>query len=80
MYTYRDGKRVDSTFLHMREWLSAIRNGHKVSCGIEEGYQEAISAHMASASVRTGRHIGWDPVKRMVTNVEESKLEELGLL
>ncbi len=80
MYTYRDGKRVDSTFLHMREWLSAIRNRHKVSCGIKEGYEEAISAHMATASVRTGRHIGWDPVNRKFTNVEESKLEELGLL
>jgi predicted dehydrogenase len=80
MYTYRDGKRVDSTHLHLREWLSAIRHGHKTSCGIEEGYQEAISAHMASASVRTGRRIGWDAEARRLTNVEDSRLEELGIL
>ena len=35
MWTYIDGVRVDSTFLHMREWLSVIKNGGKVSCGIK---------------------------------------------
>ena len=29
LWTFRDGKRVDSTFLHLREWLSCIRNGGK---------------------------------------------------
>lgn len=60
LWTYRDGKRVDSTFLHIREWLSCIRNGGKPSCGIQEGFEEAISAHMAGLSYKIGRRIDWD--------------------
>jgi predicted dehydrogenase len=60
LWTYRDGKRVDTTFLHMREWLSCIRNGGKPSCGIQEGFEEAISAHMAGLSYKLGRRIEWD--------------------
>jgi len=60
LWTYRDGKRVDSTFLHMREWLSCIRNGGNPSCGIQEGFEEAISAHMAGLSYKLGRRIEWD--------------------
>lgn len=60
LWTYRDGKRVDSTFLHLREWLSCIRNGGKPSCGIQEGFEEAITAHMAGLSYKLGRRIDWD--------------------
>ena len=79
LYTYRDGKRVDSTMLHMREWLSGIRNGTKVSCGIEEGFQEAISAHMATLSYRTGRRIEWDPVNRQIVGVDEEMINNTGM-
>jgi hypothetical protein len=79
MYTYRDGKRVDSTNLHMREWLSGIRNGTKVSCGIEEGFQEAIAAHMATYSLRSGVRVEWDPIARRIKNLDSGKLEELGM-
>jgi predicted dehydrogenase len=60
LWTYRDGKRVDSTFLHLREWLSCIRNGGTPSCGIQEGFEEAIAAHMAGLSYKIGRRIDWD--------------------
>jgi len=60
LYTYRDGKRVDPTFLHMREWLSCIRNGGAPSCGIKEGFEEAISSHMAGLSYKIGRRIEFD--------------------
>ena len=80
MYTYRDGKRVDSTFLHIREWLSNIRNGTKLSCGIEEGFQEAMSAHMATLSYRLGRRIEWDNATRRLTNVTDDELAELNML
>jgi predicted dehydrogenase len=79
MWTYRDGKRVDSTFLHMREWLSAIRNGHGVSCGIEEGFQEAISAHMSTIAYRTGKTVEWDEAERRITNIDTAELEEIGI-
>ena len=70
MWTYVDGKRVDSTFLHMREWLSVIRNGGQVSCGIQEGFEEAISAHMAGLSWKLGRRIEWDPQGEQIIPVE----------
>jgi len=66
LWTYRDGKRVDSTFLHMREWLSCIRNGGTPSCSITEGFQEAISAHMAGLSYKLGRRIEWDAVSEKI--------------
>ena len=79
MYTYRDGKRVDSTFLHLREWLSGIRNGTAVSCGIEQGFQEAISAHMACISSRLGKRVEWDATSRRLVNVSQDELEQLGM-
>jgi len=75
MWTYIDGKRVDSTFLHMREWLSAIRNGGKVSCGIQEGFEEAMSAHMAGLSWKLGRRIEWDPQEEVIVPIEGLDLD-----
>lgn len=70
MWTYIDGVRVDSTFLHMREWLSVIKNGGKVSCGIDEGFDEAISAHMAGLSWKLGRKIEFDQESQMLKPID----------
>ena len=77
MWTYIDGVRVDSTFLHMREWLSVIKNGGKVSCGIKEGFEEAISAHMAGLSWKLGRKIEWDPNTEMLKPIEGIDFDEV---
>lgn len=77
MWTYIDGKRVDSTFLHLREWLSATRNGGKLSCGIDEGFDEAISAHMAGLSFKLGRRIDWDPVEERLVPIEGIDFDEV---
>ncbi|UOY07340.1 Gfo/Idh/MocA family oxidoreductase [Muricauda sp. SCSIO 64092] len=77
MWTYIDGKRVDSTFLHMREWLSAIRNGGKVSCGIKEGFEEAIAAHMAGLSWKLGKRIEWDRETETIKPIEGVDLDEV---
>jgi predicted dehydrogenase len=66
LWTYRDGKRVDTTYLHLREWLSCIRNGGTPSCSIKEGFDEAISAHMAGLSFKLGRRIDWDPIAQKI--------------
>ena len=75
MWTYIDGKRVDSTFLHMREWLSAIRNGGEVSCGIQEGFEEAITAHMVGLSWKLGRRIDWDEQGQQIVPIEGVDLD-----
>jgi len=76
LWTYRDGKRVDPTYLHLREWLSCIRNGGKPSCGIKEGFEEAITAHMAGLSYKLGRRIDWDPVKEEIVPIPGYDLDE----
>lgn len=77
LWTYRDGKRVDSTFLHLREWLSCIRNGGKPSCGIKEGFEEAITAHMGSLSYKLGRRIEWNAGKEEIVSVPGYDLDEV---
>lgn len=77
LFTYRDGKRVDSTHLHMREWLSCIRNGGKPSCGIEEGFQEAIAAHMGTLSLKTGRRVEWDPTAKKIVDFETEQIDNI---
>ena len=75
LFTYRDGKRVDSTHLHMREWLSCIRNGGKPSCGIEEGFQEAIAAHMGTLSLKTGHRVEWDATAKKIVGFENAEID-----
>jgi predicted dehydrogenase len=77
MWTYIDGVRVNSTFLHLREWLSCIRNGGTVSCGINEGFDEAISAHMTGLSWKLGRRIEWDPAEQRIVPIEGINFDEV---
>ncbi|MBS9462666.1 Gfo/Idh/MocA family oxidoreductase [Flagellimonas sp. 389] len=77
MWTYINGERVDSTFLHMREWLSAIKNGGNVSCGIKEGFEEAIAAHMAGISWKLGRKIEWDTDMEVIKPIAGVNFDEV---
>ena len=76
LWTYRDGKRVDSTHLHLREWLSCIRNGGTPSCDIVAGFEEAITSHMGGLSYKLGRRIDWDSEKNEIVPVEGYDLDE----
>ncbi|MBS0009877.1 MAG: Gfo/Idh/MocA family oxidoreductase [Bacteroidales bacterium] len=60
LYTYRGGRRLDTTHLHVREWLDAIRTGGTPSCDIDQGFEEAISAHMGTLAYHEGRKVRWD--------------------
>ena len=64
LYTYREGKRVDPTHLHIKDWLEAIRSNGQPKCNIEMAIHEAVSCHMATESYLQGRRIEWDPVNR----------------
>lgn len=77
LWTYVDGKRVDSTFLHLREWLSCIRNGGEPSCGIKEGFEEAISAHMGGLSYKLDRTIFWDAQSQQIEPIPGLDLDEV---
>jgi hypothetical protein len=77
MWTYYDGARMDPTFLHLREWLSSIRNNTRLSCGIKEGFEEAISAHMAGLSYKLGRRIDWDHSTQKIKTLEGINFDEV---
>ncbi|UCE05629.1 MAG: gfo/Idh/MocA family oxidoreductase, partial [bacterium] len=66
MYTYREGRRVDITHLHIKDWFDAIRNGSEPLCNIEQGFQEAITCHMATKSYLEGRKVEWNPILQKI--------------
>lgn len=61
LYTYRNGQRVDTTHLHIKEWLGAIRNGGTTSCNIDRGFEEAVTSMMGVTAYKEGRRTEWDP-------------------
>ncbi|ODT57184.1 MAG: oxidoreductase [Paludibacter sp. SCN 50-10] len=67
LYSYVQGKKYNTTFLHLREWIDAIRSGSEVSCGIRPAFEEAIAAHMGTRAYLEGRTMYWDPDKREIT-------------
>ncbi|MFH1067984.1 MAG: Gfo/Idh/MocA family oxidoreductase [Candidatus Glassbacteria bacterium] len=61
LYTYRGGRLVNTTYLHIKDWIEHIRDGNQNSmCNIDDGFQEAITAHMATYSYRYGTRVRWD--------------------
>ncbi len=60
LYTYRGGKRVDTTHLHIKDWLDCIRGGGEPTCGIDAGFEEAITAHMGTIAYLEKRKVFWD--------------------
>lgn len=60
LYTYVNGKRYDTTHLHMKEWLECIRQGLAPSCNIDRAFEEAMTAHMGTRAYLEGRTMYWD--------------------
>jgi predicted dehydrogenase len=67
LYSYISGKRYNTTFLHLKEWISCIRSGKQPSCGIDQGFEEAITAHMGTRAYLEGRTMYWDKDKEEIT-------------
>ncbi|MEN9920049.1 MAG: hypothetical protein RL662_2485 [Bacteroidota bacterium] len=67
LYSYLGGKKYNTTFLHMREWLECIRNRNlKPSCDIDAAFEEAITAHMGTRAYLEGRTMYWDKDKQEI--------------
>ena len=67
VYTYRDGRRVDTTYLHLKEWLECIREGGTPSCPIDKAFEATITCHMATRSYREQRRVTWDKVQEKIS-------------
>jgi len=68
LYTFRGGKPVDTTHLHLKEWLNCIRmnDGTQPSCNIDQAFEEAMSAHMGTIAYKEGRRVYWDKEKEKI--------------
>jgi predicted dehydrogenase len=66
IFTYRDGRRVDTTYLHLKEWLDCIRDGGIPSVPIDKAVEVTLACHMATKSYREERRVIWDPVKKRI--------------
>ena len=64
LFSYVKGKRYNTTFLHIREWLECIRQGLQPSCGIKESFEEAITAHMGTRAYLEGKTKYWEKEKQ----------------
>lgn len=60
--TYIDGKVIDATFLHLKEWIDAIRGHGTTSCGIDVGFEEAVTFNLANLAYEHKRPVRWDKV------------------
>ncbi|MCK5137753.1 MAG: Gfo/Idh/MocA family oxidoreductase [Bacteroidales bacterium] len=61
-----NGRMVDVTHLHIKEWLDCIRSGETPTANIERAYEEGIACLMAHRSYLENRRTEWDPVKRRI--------------
>ncbi|MGK7397294.1 MAG: Gfo/Idh/MocA family protein [Candidatus Cyclobacteriaceae bacterium M3_2C_046] len=65
-YTYQDGRRIDATYLHMKEWLYCIRNNMQPSCDVNHGYEETATFYMANRAYLEKKIIQYDHNKEML--------------
>lgn len=61
-----NGRPVDVTHLHIREWLNCIRNGSTPSANIEMAFQEGVTCLMAHRSYVEKRRVEWDEVNKKI--------------
>jgi len=66
LYTHVKGKRVNTAHLHIKEWLACIRQKKQPSCDIDQAFEEAITAHMATIAYRENRKVFWDADKEQI--------------
>ncbi len=61
-----NGRRVNVTHRHIREWIDCIRNGGIPSCNIERAFEEGVTCLMAHKSYIEKRRVTWDPIKKSI--------------
>jgi len=66
LYTFRGNRRIDTTHLHIAEWIQAIREGKQPSCNIDQAFEEGITAAMATIAYRESRKVYWDRERERV--------------
>ncbi|SFL29017.1 Predicted dehydrogenase [Porphyromonadaceae bacterium KH3CP3RA] len=60
--TFIDGKIIDVTFLHVKEWIDAIRGHGKPSCDIDKGFEESVTFNLANLAYVHKKPVRWDSI------------------
>ncbi len=66
LYSYQGEKRVSTTHLHLKDWIDAIRTHRQAACNVDQGFEEAITAHMGTKAYREQRKVFWDADKQKI--------------
>jgi predicted dehydrogenase len=66
VFTYKGGKKVNVTYLHLKDWLNCIRDGGEPTCNIDLAVEDAITCLMATKSYQEKRPVTWDAKKGVV--------------
>ena len=61
-----NGRSIDVTHLHLKEWIDCIRNGGVPSANIERAFEEGVTCLMAHKSYIEKRRVEWDPLNRKI--------------
>lgn len=64
--TFIDGKVIDATFLHLKEWIDTIRTQGKASCNEDKGLEETVTFCMANLSYALKKPIHWNKVNETI--------------
>lgn len=68
---------MESSILHIADWLDSIRAGKQPKCNIDNGFEEAMSAHMGTLSLKLGRKIEWDHDHNFFANVSGEEIMQV---
>jgi predicted dehydrogenase len=60
------GKSMDITHLHIKEWIDVIRNGGTTGCNIEKAFEDTVAVLMVHRSYVENRKVEWDPDNRRI--------------
>ncbi len=60
------GKSMDITHLHMKEWVDVIRNGGTTGCNIEKAFEDTVAVLMVHKSYVENRKVEWDHIQRKI--------------
>lgn len=61
-----NGRRVDVSHLHLREWINCIRNQGVPSVNIDVAYEEGMACVMAHRSYVEKRIVRWDRINKKI--------------
>jgi predicted dehydrogenase len=64
--TYVNGRHIDVTHLHIKEWIDCIRNGGTPRGSIDKAFEEGITVMMAHKSYLEKRRVEWDPIQQKI--------------